>query len=117
MVLSLLIKLLSLLKMFLLCNNLQYLCVYCSILVALYPIGGSLNTPYFFDTYLSVLMVAIFYVAHELWARNWTCYVRAQDIGIDTVRREHYLDVSKQKFAVEMEMIAAKAFYKRWWHF
>ncbi|CAH2354377.1 general amino-acid permease Gap2p [[Candida] railenensis] len=85
--------------------------------IALFPIGGEPNASDFFQSYLSFPIILVFYGAHKLWTRNWTLYVRARDIDLDTGRRELDLDVLKQELLEEKEILAGKPFYKRWWHF
>jgi amino acid transporter len=85
--------------------------------IALFPIGVDPNPTDFFQAYLSAPVILFFYAGHKLWTRNWRLYIRAEDIDVDTGRRELDLDVLKQELLEEKEIIAAKPFYKRVWHF
>jgi amino acid transporter len=85
--------------------------------IALFPLGGKPNASDFFQAYLSFPVVLFFYACHKLWTRNWAWYIKAENIDIDTGRRELDLDVLKQEILEEKEIIAAKPFYQRVYHF
>ncbi|CDK24669.1 unnamed protein product [Kuraishia capsulata CBS 1993] len=84
--------------------------------VALFPIGGSPNAADFFESYLTVPVLIAFYVFHKLWKRNWSWFIRAKDIDVDTGRREVDIELLKQEIAEEKAFIASKPFYYRLWH-
>jgi amino acid transporter len=53
--------------------------------VGLYPIGGpSLDANTFFQAYLAAPIVLVFYLGHKIWTRNWSLYIRAEDMDITT---------------------------------
>jgi amino acid transporter len=85
--------------------------------IALFPIGVDPNPTDFFQAYLSVPVIIVLYVGHKVWTKNWRLYIRAKDIDIDTGRRDLDLDVLKQELLEEKEIIAAKPFYVRVWHY
>lgn len=85
--------------------------------VALYPLGGKPNASDFFNAYLAVPVIILFYIGHKIWTKNWKLYIRAKDIDIDTGRRELDLDVLKQEIAEEKAFLASKPFYYRLYKF
>lgn len=85
--------------------------------IALYPIGGSPNVSDFFMSYLGFPMIFAFYFGHKIWKRNWKWYIKAEDIDIDTGRRELDLDLISQEVAEEKARIAGLPFYYRVYHF
>ncbi|EGW31243.1 uncharacterized protein SPAPADRAFT_56131 [Spathaspora passalidarum NRRL Y-27907] len=85
--------------------------------IAVWPLGGSPSAETFFNNFLTVPVVLIFYVGHKLYSRNWKLYIRAKDIDIDTGRREMDLDLVKQEVAEEKAYIASLPFYKRVYNF
>lgn len=85
--------------------------------IALFPLGGSPDAITFFKTYLAVPVIIVFYVAHKLWRKNWKLYIKAQDIDIDTGRREVDLDLLRQEIAEEKAELAAKPFYFKIYNF
>lgn len=84
--------------------------------VALFPIDGSPDAYDFFEAYLSVPIVVVFYVGHKLWKRNWRWWIPTEEIDIDTGRRELDLDLLKQEIADEKAKLAAKPLYYRIWN-
>lgn len=84
--------------------------------VALWPIGGSPNVSNFFQDYLSVPVIAVFYLGHKFWKKSWSWYIKAEDIDIDTGRRDLDLDLVKQELAEEREYFKTKPFWWRAWN-
>jgi yeast amino acid transporter len=59
-----------------------------SFYTALYPVGGSPNVEGFFSAYLSGPLFLALWIFWMLWSRDFTMYVKAQDMDITTgVRR------------------------------
>ncbi|ODV81513.1 general amino acid permease [Suhomyces tanzawaensis NRRL Y-17324] len=85
--------------------------------IAVWPLGDKPNAENFFMSYLSAPVVLVFYLGHKIVTKNWTFYIRARDIDIDTGRRELDLDLLKQEIAEEKEFLASQPFYKRVWNF
>lgn len=85
--------------------------------IALFPIGDSPNAADFFEAYLSLPIVLAFYAFHKVWKKNWKLYIKAEDMDIDTGRREVDLDLLKQEIAEEKAAIAARAWWFRAWKF
>ncbi|KAG7661577.1 uncharacterized protein J8A68_004946 [[Candida] subhashii] len=85
--------------------------------IAVFPLGGSPSAEVFFNNFLTVPVIIVFYVGHKLWTRNWKLFIRAKDIDIDTGRRELDLDLVKQEVAEEKAYIRSLPFYKRVYSF
>lgn len=81
--------------------------------IAVWPVGEKPNASAFFQSYLSAPIILVTYVAHKLWRRNWRMYIPANEIDIDTGRRELDLDLLRQELAEERAFIASKPFYYR----
>ncbi|CAL9731774.1 general amino-acid permease Gap1p [Monosporozyma unispora] len=80
--------------------------------VAVSPVGGHPSGEAFFEGYLSFPIVLAFYVGHKLYKRNWKFYIKAEDMDIDTGRRELDLDLLRQELAEEKAVLATKP----WWY-
>ncbi|CAI5758427.1 unnamed protein product [Candida verbasci] len=85
--------------------------------IAVWPIGTKPNANDFFQNFLTVPVVLVFYVGHKSWTKNWKFYIRAKDIDIDTGRRDLDLDLVKQEVAEEKAYYASLPFYRRIYHF
>lgn len=85
--------------------------------IALFPLGGDPDAEAFFEAYLSFPIIIICYIGHKIWKKNWGFYIKAEDIDIDTGRRELDLDLLKQELAEERAYVASKPFYYRAWNF
>lgn len=75
--------------------------------VAIDPTGGSTDTPgekasNFFEAYLALPVVLVFYVAYKLWFR--TSFVRIQDIDLNTGRHELESAVYRDKMREDRTM-------------
>lgn len=73
--------------------------------VALFPIGneGKPSAKNFFQNYLGVFVITIFYIGHKLYTRNWKFYVKLYDIDLDTGRRENDTELMNYEFNEERE--------------
>ncbi|ONH68187.1 General amino-acid permease GAP1 [Cyberlindnera fabianii] len=80
--------------------------------VALFPLGASPDPTVFFQSYLAFPVIIAFYIFHKIWKRNWSFYIRAEDMDLDTGRAEHDLELLKQEIAEEKAFIASKP----WWY-
>ncbi|GEQ66656.1 hypothetical protein JCM33374_g319 [Metschnikowia sp. JCM 33374] len=80
---------------------------------ALFPMGGSPNAYYFFESFLSVFVILTFWIGHKIWKRNWKLFIPAEDLDIDTGRRELDLDLLKHELAEERAIMATKPLYYR----
>lgn len=75
--------------------------------VALFPTGSS--TPQvknFFQNYLGVFVMAVYYIAHKLMKRNWSFYIPLKDIDLDTGRT--IIDIELLEKEKEEEKLAFK---------
>ncbi|KAK6462974.1 general amino acid permease [Scheffersomyces coipomensis] len=61
---------------------------------SLFPPGsnGKANATNFFQNYLGVIFVIIFYVGHKLITRNWKFYIKLKDIDLNTGKRDTNLN-------------------------
>lgn len=60
----------------------------CQFWVALFPAGSHLkpDANSFFQNYLGAIVLIVFYLGHKIWTRNWSLYIRLEDIHIDEDR-------------------------------
>lgn len=73
---------------------------------SLWPIKGSPNAEAFFQSYLAVPVVLVFYIAHKAIYR--TPFIRSKDMDLNTGRREMDMDRLKQEIREEKEHMATK---------
>lgn len=85
--------------------------------VALFPIGELASAKSFFEVFLCVPILIVFYFGYFVWKRNFVFFVPLKDIDIDTGRREVDLELLKQEIAEEKAYIASKPFYYRVYRF
>ncbi|CCH41813.1 putative histidine permease [Wickerhamomyces ciferrii] len=85
--------------------------------VAAFPLGDKSTADGFFKAYLAFPVVIAFYIFHKIWKKNWSLFVRAKDMDIDSGRAEHDLDLLKQEIAEEKAFVASKPLYYRWYRF
>ncbi|KAH3900641.1 probable General amino-acid permease GAP1 [Saccharomycodes ludwigii] len=85
--------------------------------IAVWPTGTKPNANDFFQQYLSLPVVLFMYIVHKLWRRDWTIFIRAKDIDIDTGRRETDLEALKAELAEERAILAAKPIWYRVYKF
>ncbi len=85
--------------------------------IAAWPVGGaesvSVNVEDFFQAYLTVPVVAAFYIFYMLWKRDFTIFVNLSTIDLDTGRKVVDIDLLKQEIAEEKAFIASKPWYYR----
>lgn len=84
--------------------------------IALFPIGGSPEAETFFKAYLSFPIIIVCYLVHKVWKKNWRLCIPAEEIDIDTGRRELDLDLLKQEIAEEKAYLRSKPLYYRIWN-
>ncbi|CAI4617278.1 AKH_1a_G0033070.mRNA.1.CDS.1 [Saccharomyces cerevisiae] len=85
--------------------------------VALFPVGDSPSAEGFFEAYLSFPLVMVMYIGHKIYKRNWKLFIPAEEMDIDTGRREVDLDLLKQEIAEEKAIMATKPRWYRIWNF
>lgn len=85
--------------------------------IAVAPIGAKPNAEAFFESYLSFIVVFVCYVGHKIYKRNWKLFIKAEDMDIDTGRREVDRDLLIQEIAEEKAVLASKPWYYRTWNF
>ncbi|CAD6636324.1 BAH_G0033140.mRNA.1.CDS.1 [Saccharomyces cerevisiae] len=85
--------------------------------VALFPVGDSPSAEGFFEAYLSFPLVMAMYIGHKIYKRNWKLFIPAEQMDIDTGRREVDLDLLKQEIAEEKAIMATKPRWYRIWNF
>ncbi|GMM29454.1 hypothetical protein DAMA08_021990 [Martiniozyma asiatica (nom. inval.)] len=86
--------------------------------VALYPIGSSPSAANFFQTWLCVPILIATYIFYFFWKKDFTFFIKAQDIDIDSGRRETDIEALRADLKAEREAMALKPFYYRayrWW--
>lgn len=81
--------------------------------VALFPIGTPPNASDFFQGYLSLPIVLAMWAFHKVWKKNWKLYIKAEDMDLDTGRREMDLDQLRQQIAEDKAKLAAKPMWYR----
>lgn len=91
----------------------NFLMILAQIWVAASPIDSSPSAVVFFESCLSIPIVFISYLGHKVWKKNWILYIRAEDIDVDTGRRELDLDFLKQEVAEERVALKELPFYRR----
>ncbi|KAF2154125.1 AAT family amino acid transporter [Myriangium duriaei CBS 260.36] len=77
--------------------GLNIMCLIAQFYVAVWPIGGGSGSSLaiaFFQAYLAAPLVIVLYLFWKVWARDWTLFVRVQDMDITTGLRENLEDLS-----------------------
>ncbi|KAI5964339.1 uncharacterized protein KGF55_002281 [Candida pseudojiufengensis] len=85
--------------------------------LALFPIGKSPSATTFFQTYLAAVIVAIFYIVHKIWTKNWKLYIKANEIDLNNGKSIFDIDMLKQEIAEEKEALRLKPWYYRLYNF
>lgn len=86
--------------------------------VALFPIGSSkADAKNFFQNYLGVIVMIIFYGGHKIFTKNWRIYISLSDIDLDSGRRMIDTDLLKSEMAEEREIQRTKSFIVRIWNY
>ncbi|CAK7905018.1 amino-acid permease Gap1p [[Candida] anglica] len=81
--------------------------------IGLFPIGGKPNAYDFFLSYLGLPVVMASWLSYKVWKRDWTLFIRAKDIDVNTGRINIDPDVLQQELAEERSLLAKKPFYYR----
>ncbi|RCK65055.1 General amino-acid permease GAP1 [Candida viswanathii] len=85
--------------------------------VSLFPVDSSPNAYDFFLGYLGFPVIVLSWVGYNIWKHDWSCYIRAEDIDVDTGRVNIDIDVLQQEKAEEKARIAESPFYVRIYKF
>lgn len=85
--------------------------------IALFPIGSPPDAKDFFESYLSLPVVLVMYIGHKCYKRNWKLFIRAENIDIDTGRREVDIEALKVELAEEKAVLASKSLWIRSYYF
>lgn len=85
--------------------------------IALFPIGSPPDAKDFFESYLSLPVVLVMYIGHKCCKRNWKLFIRAENIDIDTGRREVDIEALKVELAEEKAVLASKSLWIRSYYF
>ncbi|KAK6457031.1 amino acid permease-domain-containing protein [Scheffersomyces xylosifermentans] len=85
--------------------------------IAIFPLGGSPSAYNFFLSYLGLPVLLVSWLFYKLWKRDWTLFIRAKDIDVDTGRANLDLEYLQQEIAEEKSRLAEKSFYIRWYKF
>ena len=85
--------------------------------VSVFPMGEKPNAIAFFEGYLSFIIVLACYIGHKIYKKNWKLYIKAEDMDIDTGRKEVDLELLRQEIAEERAILASKPWYYRTWNF
>lgn len=81
--------------------------------VAAKPVGGEPDVLTFFQSCLSIPIVIVSYLGHKIWKKNWILYVRANELDIDTGRRDLDVELLKQEIAEEAAALKEMPIYRR----
>lgn len=78
--------------------------------VALFP-DNEADVNSFFQNYLGVPFLLVFYLGHKIWTKNWKLYIKTEDIDLDTDRTMYDPEI------LELEKLEEKESYKKapWW--
>lgn len=104
-----------------------YGCIFLTIILglqfwaALFPPGmGKADVESFFKIYLGGAVVAVCYVGHKIYAHFFLnipitkLYLKADEIDVDTGRRQVDIDLLKQEIADEKILYKQKPFFIKW---
>ncbi|CCH41461.1 Histidine permease [Wickerhamomyces ciferrii] len=80
--------------------------------VALFPTDKA-DAESFFSVWLSLVLFVVFYFGHKLWKKNWTLFIRAKDMDIDTGRKHIDMELLKQEIIFEKQRLANSPLYYR----
>lgn len=75
---------------------LAVLCLIASFYTALYPVGGSPDAYYFFQSYLAAPLILALYLFWKLWSRQWRMMVPIAEMDIDTGIRANLAELREE---------------------
>ncbi|KAK5779618.1 hypothetical protein RI543_003510 [Arxiozyma heterogenica] len=86
--------------------------------VALAPIGeGKIDVQSFFENYLAMPILIVFYFGYKIWKRDWRLYIRASDIDLIYQRHIYDEEVLRQEQEEYREKLKNGPRWKRYWAF
>ncbi|KAK6878082.1 Amino-acid permease GAP1 [Candida tropicalis] len=85
--------------------------------VSLFPVGSSPNAYDFFLGYLGFPVIVLSWIGYNIWKNDWSLYIKAKDIDVDTGRVNIDIDVLQQEKAEEKARLAESPFYIRFYKF
>ncbi|KAF3274268.1 hypothetical protein TWF970_008019 [Orbilia oligospora] len=81
--------------------------------IAISPLGSPMSAKNFFQNYLAAFIILLFYLGYKFWKRDWSWYIKLEDIDLVTGRRELNLGETLRK---EREERAGWPTWKKAWH-
>ncbi|KAF3162598.1 hypothetical protein TWF788_001968 [Orbilia oligospora] len=81
--------------------------------IAISPLGSPMSAKNFFQNYLAAFIILLFYLGYKFWKRDWSWYIKLEDIDLVTGRRELNLGETLRK---EQEERAGWPTWKKAWH-
>ncbi|KAF3119254.1 hypothetical protein TWF703_003561 [Orbilia oligospora] len=81
--------------------------------IAISPLGSPMSAKNFFQNYLAAFIILLFYLGYKFWKRDWSWYIKLEDIDLVTGRRELNLGETLRK---EREEMAGWPAWKKAWH-
>ena len=86
--------------------------------VALAPIGeGKLDVQSFFENYLAMPILILFYFGYKIWKKDWRLFIRASDIDLMYQRHIYDEEVLRQEHEAYKEKLRNGPRWKRYWAF
>ena len=85
--------------------------------VSLFPVGSSPNAYDFFLGYLGFPVIVLSWIGYNIWKNDWSLYIKAKDIDVDTGRVNIDIDVLQQEKAEDKARLAESPFYIRFYKF
>lgn len=81
--------------------------------IAVAPLDEEPSAELFFQSYLAAFIIFLFYIGYKIVRRDWSFYVKIQDIDLQSGRRELNLGPELEK---EREEQAQWPAWKKFWH-
>lgn len=83
--------------------------------VALFPIGGDgrPDANSFFQNYLGVVFIVVFYIGHKLWTRKWRPLIPLEEIDLDSHRTIYDPEILELERNEERERFKNAPWYKK----
>ncbi|RVD80164.1 uncharacterized protein DFL_008070 [Arthrobotrys flagrans] len=81
--------------------------------IAISPLGSPMSAKNFFQNYLAAFIILLFYIGYKVWKRDWSWYIKLENIDLVTGRRELNLGETLRK---EREERARWPAWKKAWN-